>query len=79
MAVSTADHAVVADPGVALAAAKARRAAGRALVILARSFAIFAPVFLVATFLTFALRAASGLSPATLQLGESATPDAVAR
>ncbi|GAA1861604.1 ABC transporter permease [Asanoa iriomotensis] len=36
------------------------------------------PVFLVATFVTFALRALSGLSPANLQLGESATPEAVA-
>ncbi|EIV90750.1 ABC transporter permease [Frankia sp. QA3] len=79
MAVSTADHAVVADPGAALAAARARRAAGRVLVTLARSVAIFVPVFLVATFLTFALRAISGLSPASIQLGESATPDAVAR
>ncbi|KJE23445.1 ABC-type dipeptide/oligopeptide/nickel transport system, permease component [Frankia torreyi] len=79
MAVSTADHAAVADPGVALAAARARRAAGRVLVTLARSVAIFVPVFLVATFLTFALRALSGLSPASIQLGESATPDAVAR
>ncbi|GIF55564.1 ABC transporter permease [Asanoa iriomotensis] len=40
--------------------------------------AIFVPVFLVATFVTFALRALSGLSPANLQLGESATPEAVA-
>ncbi|WP_235486119.1 ABC transporter permease, partial [Frankia sp. AvcI1] len=79
MAVSTADHAVVADPGAVLAAARARRAAGRVLVTLARSVAIFVPVFLVATFLTFALRAISGLSPAHIQLGESATPDAVAR
>ncbi|WP_261564874.1 ABC transporter permease [Frankia gtarii] len=79
MAVSTADRAVVADPGVTLAAARARRAAGRILVTLARSVAIFVPVFLVATFLTFALRALSGLSPAAMQLGESATPDAVAR
>lgn len=59
--------------------ARARRAAGRTLATLARSVAIFVPVFLVATFVTFALRALSGLSPAHLQLGESATPDAVAR
>ncbi|GIE91845.1 ABC transporter permease [Actinoplanes regularis] len=45
----------------------------------ARSVAIFVPVFLVATFVTFALRALSGLSPAHLQLGESATPEAVAQ
>ncbi|WP_203701370.1 ABC transporter permease [Asanoa iriomotensis] len=46
--------------------------------VLGRSVAIFVPVFLVATFVTFALRALSGLSPANLQLGESATPEAVA-
>lgn len=51
----------------------------RALSILARSIAIFVPVFLVATFVTFALRSLSGLSPATLQLGESATPEAIAQ
>ncbi len=46
--------------------------------VLGRSIAIFVPVFLVATFVTFALRSLSGLSPANLQLGESATPEAVA-
>jgi peptide/nickel transport system permease protein len=51
----------------------------KALSILARSVAIFVPVFLVATFVTFALRALSGLSPASLQLGESATPEAIAQ
>ena len=35
---------------------------------------IFVPVFLVATFVTFALRSLSGLSPARIQLGEKATP-----
>ncbi|GIF69176.1 ABC transporter permease [Asanoa ishikariensis] len=45
---------------------------------LGRSVAIFVPVFLVATFVTFALRALSGLSPANLQLGDSATPEAIA-
>jgi peptide/nickel transport system permease protein len=62
-----------------VAATRVRRAAGRTLVTLARSVAIFVPVFLVATFVTFALRALSGLSPARIQLGESATPDAIAR
>lgn len=56
-----------------------RRAAGRVLAVFARSTAIFVPVFLVATFVTFALRALSGLSPANLQLGESATPEAIAQ
>ncbi|MDP9793951.1 peptide/nickel transport system permease protein [Catenuloplanes nepalensis] len=48
------------------------------LKILARTVAIFVPVFLVATFVTFALRSLSGLTPAHLQLGESATPETVA-
>ncbi|MDT0551238.1 ABC transporter permease, partial [Streptomyces sp. DSM 41529] len=37
------------------------------------------PVFVVATFVTFALRSLSGLSPARVQLGEDATPEAIAR
>ncbi|MFD4557992.1 ABC transporter permease [Streptomyces sp. NPDC058469] len=56
-----------------------RHTVGRVLVTLARSIAIFVPVFLVATFVTFALRSLSGLSPARIQLGEEATPEAVAR
>jgi len=59
--------------------AKARRAGGRTLAVLARTVAIFVPVFFVATFVTFALRALTGLSPAALQLGEDATPQAIAR
>ncbi|WP_399880818.1 ABC transporter permease [Streptomyces sp. BBFR51] len=58
---------------------RARHALGRFLFILARSVAIFVPVFLVATFVTFALRSLSGLSPARIQLGEEATPEAIAR
>ncbi|CAO5235976.1 ABC transporter permease [Frankia sp. AgKG'84/4] len=73
------DGAAPASPRGSLAGARARRAGGRALATLARSVAIFVPVFLVATFVTFALRALSGLSPAHLQLGESATPEAVHR
>ncbi|GIE31849.1 ABC transporter permease [Actinoplanes italicus] len=46
---------------------------------LVRTIAIFVPVFGVATFVTFALRALSGLSPAHLQLGESATPETIAQ
>lgn len=49
----------------------------RVLVVVARSVAIVVPVFFVATFVTFALRAMSGLSPARLQLGEDATPEAI--
>jgi peptide/nickel transport system permease protein len=66
-------------PTTSVLATRVRRAAGRTLVTLARSVAIFVPVFLVATFITFALRSLSGLSPARIQLGESATPDAIAR
>jgi peptide/nickel transport system permease protein len=62
-----------------LALTRARRGFARALVTLARSVAIFVPVFLVATFVTFALRAISGLDPARLQLGEDATPEAIHR
>jgi peptide/nickel transport system permease protein len=60
-----------------LVVARVRRAAVRALVILGRSVAIFVPVFFVATFVTFALRAMTGLSPARMQLGEDATPQAI--
>ncbi|MET8636335.1 ABC transporter permease [Streptomyces sp. NPDC004096] len=62
----------VARPGV-------RHALGRVLAVLVRSIAIFVPVFLVATFVTFALRSLSGLSPARIQLGEDATPEAIHR
>ncbi|WP_330281506.1 ABC transporter permease [Streptomyces sp. NBC_00588] len=60
-------------------ATRARHTLGRILAAVARSAAIFVPVFLVATFVTFALRSLSGLSPARIQLGEEATPEAVAR
>lgn len=53
--------------------------AGRTGAVLLRSIAVFVPVFLLATFITFELRALSGLSPAQIQLGESATPADVAR
>ncbi|MGW4785837.1 ABC transporter permease [Streptomyces sp. NPDC004230] len=62
----------VARPGV-------RHALGRVLAVLVRSIAIFVPVFLVATFVTFELRSLSGLSPARIQLGEDATPEAIHR
>lgn len=62
-----------------VAAIRVRRTASRILITLARSIAIFVPVFLVATFVTFALRSLSGLSPARIQLGEEATPEAIAR
>ncbi|MEU0969375.1 ABC transporter permease [Streptomyces sp. NPDC005917] len=62
-----------------VAVARARHTLGRVLVTLARSIAIIVPVFVVATFVTFALRSLSGLSPARIQLGEEATPAAVHR
>jgi peptide/nickel transport system permease protein len=63
----------------AAGAARTRHALGRVLATVARSAALFVPVFLVATFVTFALRSLSGLSPARIQLGEQATPEAIAR
>lgn len=44
-----------------------------------RPFAVFVPVFLLGTFITFLLGTLTGLNPAYVQLGEAATPDAVAR
>ena len=68
-----------ATDGRRAAGTRARHAAGRVLATVARSAALFVPVFLVATFVTFALRSLSGLSPARIQLGEQATPEAIAR
>ncbi|MFK4865535.1 ABC transporter permease [Streptomyces sp. CSMPJR101] len=62
-----------------VAVARTRHTLGRVLAALARSAMIFVPVFVVATFVTFALRSLSGLSPARIQLGEEATPEAIAR
>ena len=58
-------------------ATRVRRTGFGVLVTLARSVAIFVPVFFVGTFVTFALRGLSGLSPARIQLGEDATPQAI--
>lgn len=44
-----------------------------------KPLSVFAPVFVLGTLVTFLLGVMSGLSPAHLQLGESATPAAVAR
>jgi peptide/nickel transport system permease protein len=78
VAVSTAAHteanpaAAAGGRGVGLATAgHASRVFGR---VVGRSIAIFVPVFLVATFATFLLRALSGLNPARIQLGQNATP-----
>ncbi|HVW42463.1 MAG TPA: ABC transporter permease [Amycolatopsis sp.] len=64
-------------PGRPVLLTRVRRTGGQVLVTLARSVAIFVPVFFVGTFVTFALRGLSGLSPARLQLGEDATPQAI--
>lgn len=52
-----------------------RRLAGAVL----QPLGVFVPVFLFGTFVTFLLGDLSGLSPAALQLGESATPEAIAQ
>jgi peptide/nickel transport system permease protein len=77
MAVTVADHPFTYVRRAGVATARARRVAGRTAAIAARSVAIFVPVFVVATFVTFSLRALSGLSPARIQLGEDATPAAI--
>lgn len=51
----------------------------RWLSVAVRSVAIVVPVFVLGTLVTFALRSMSGLSPAHIQLGEEATPEAVAK
>ncbi|MDQ1570722.1 MAG: peptide/nickel transport system permease protein [Actinomycetota bacterium] len=47
--------------------------------IVLRPVAMFVPVFLFGTLITFLLGALTGLSPAYVQLGDAATPAAVAR
>lgn len=54
-----------------------RYRAERVLMAAGRLLAAFIPVFLLGTFFTFLLGAVSNLSPATIQLGEAATPQAV--
>lgn len=44
-----------------------------------RPLGVFLPVFVLGTFVTYLLGYVSGLSPAHLMLGESATPEALAR
>jgi len=78
----------VSDAVTVVGAPPRRRAAHRGRVIraavgftgwLLRTAAIVIPVFLFATFITYALGAVSGLSPAGLKLGDSATDADVAR
>lgn len=54
-----------------------RYRARQTLFSIGRLLAAFVPVFLLGSFFTFLLGAASGLNPATIQLGEGATPEAV--
>lgn len=52
--------------------------AQRVLLSLWRPVSVFVPVFILGTFFTFLLGHISGRSPAALQLGDAATPEAVA-
>ena len=74
MAVSNAAHPIAVDGGHGVAVARARHAVRGLLTNFGRTIGIFVPVFFVATFATFLLRALSGLNPARIQLGEDATP-----
>jgi len=55
-----------------------RHRVGRVSLSVLRPFAVFVPVFLLGTFFTFLLGHLSGRSPAYIQLGDAATPEAVA-
>jgi peptide/nickel transport system permease protein len=55
----------------------ARHRVQRALIVVGRLLLAFIPVFVLGTFFTFLLGAVSNLNPATIQLGEAATPQAV--
>jgi peptide/nickel transport system permease protein len=72
--VSNAAHPIAVEGGHGVALARARHAVRSLLRNLGRTIAIFVPVFFVATFATFLLRALSGLNPARIQLGQDATP-----
>jgi peptide/nickel transport system permease protein len=74
VAVSSAAHPIAVEDGHGVAAARARHAVRGLLTNVGRTIAIFVPVFFVATFATFLLRALSGLNPARIQLGQNATP-----
>lgn len=79
MAVSNLSYPQPAARGRGATMARARHATRGVLATLGRSIAIFVPVFFVATFVTFLLRALSGLNPARIQLGQAATPEEIAR
>src|SRR3984885_6715216 len=67
------------ESGHGVTVARVRHAYRTLLKNLARTIAIFVPVFFVATFATFLLRSLSGLNPARIQLGEDATPLEISR
>lgn len=56
-----------------------RRRARNVVWTVGRIAGVFVPVFILGTFLTFLLGHLSGLSPAYVQLGESATPELAAQ
>lgn len=70
--------AVAARPSRPLGRLRAGRAARRALLIVGRALGIVVPVFVLATIVTFALGAASGLSPAAALSGDEASPERIA-
>jgi peptide/nickel transport system permease protein len=75
-AVLGADAAAVAD---APRRHTATRVSSSLLRSLWRAVVMVVPVFLLATFATFMLQVVSGLTPAAVKLGESATPELVAQ
>ncbi len=78
MATATVDR-VGPSAGRAVDALRRRAASARwTASFVLQSIIVFATVFLFGTFITFALQGLSGLSPAHLQLAESATPEQVA-
>jgi peptide/nickel transport system permease protein len=78
MAVNSTTYPLAARHGHEVIVARAQHALRSTLATVLRCIGIFIPVFFLATFATFALRAMTGLNPARLQLGESATPAEIA-
>jgi peptide/nickel transport system permease protein len=70
--------ATTAPPGVAARDGVVGHRVRRVLLSIGRPVAVLIPVFLLGTFFTFLLGQVSGRSPAALQLGDSATPEAIA-
>ncbi|MET0780248.1 MAG: ABC transporter permease [Microbacterium sp.] len=68
----------VVPPARALTRGRAGRAARRIGAAVGRTALIVVPVFFLATIVTFALGAASGLSPAASLSGDEATPERIA-